>query len=235
MSAQIRPGSGAMFDGIARRYDALNRVMSLGLDPLWRRATVRALDLSRARRALDVATGTADLAIAMARSAPTLEVVGVDPSAEMRAIGAAKLAAARLGARVRLIEGECERLPFDDRSFDAVGISFGIRNVPDRAAGLSELARVAAPGARVVVLELAEPRGALSPLSRLYVHRVVPLVGAAVSGSDEYAYLARSIAAFPSRDEFARMIERAGLRVVEVRPMTFGVVTLYVATKARAA
>ncbi len=224
-----------MFDGIARRYDALNRVMSLGLDPLWRRATVRALELPRARRALDVATGTADLAIAMARSAPRLEVIGVDPSSEMRAIGATKLAAAGLDARVRLEAGECERLPFDDESFDAVGISFGIRNVPDREAGLSELARVAAPGARVVVLELAEPRGALSPLSRLYVHKVVPMVGAAVSGSDEYAYLARSIAAFPPRDEFARMMWRAGLQVVEVRPMTFGVVTLYVAEKARVA
>ncbi|MCC6644218.1 MAG: ubiquinone/menaquinone biosynthesis methyltransferase [Polyangiaceae bacterium] len=223
-----------MFDGIARRYDALNRVMSLGLDPLWRRATVRALGLVGARRALDVATGTADLAIAMARSAPELEVVGVDPSREMRTIGLAKIAEARLTSRVRLREGECERLPFGDGEFDAVGISFGIRNVPDRAAGLAELARVARPGARVVVLELAEPRGALSPLSRLYVHRVVPLVGGAVSGSDEYAYLARSIAAFPPRDEFARMMERAGLRVREVRPMTFGVVTLYVGEKARA-
>lgn len=235
MSAEARPGSGAMFDGIARRYDALNRVMSLGLDPVWRRATVRALSLGGARRALDVATGTADLAIAMARSAPGLDVVGVDPSSEMRAIGARKVADAGLAARIRLEAGECERLPFEDGAFDAIGISFGIRNVPDRAAGLAELARVAAPGARVVVLELAEPRGALAPLSRLYVHRVVPLVGAAVSGSEEYAYLARSIAAFPPAEEFAGSIERAGLRVVEVRPMTFGVVTLFVAEKARGA
>lgn len=231
MTASARPGSGAMFDGIAKRYDFLNRVMSLGLDPLWRRETVKALRLSDAKRALDVATGTADLAIAMSKAAPSAEIVGVDPSEEMLAIGRTKLAALGLTSRVRLASGECEHLPFDDESFDAVGISFGIRNVPDREAGLRELARVARPGARVVILELAEPRGVLSPLSKLYVHRVVPMVGAAVSGSEEYAYLARSIAAFPEASMFAKSIERAGLSVHAVRPLTFGVVTLYVAEK----
>lgn len=234
MTPAARPGSGAMFDGIAKRYDVLNRVMSMGLDPHWRRETVKALSLSGAKRALDVATGTGDLAIAMAKAAPGAEIVGVDPSEEMLAIGRVKVADLGLASRVRLASGECERLPFDDDSFDAVGISFGIRNVPDREAGLRELARVAKPGARVVVLELAEPRGLLSPLSRLYVHRVVPLVGAAVSGSEEYAYLARSIAAFPEARVFAKVIESAGLVVRRVQPLTLGVVTLYVAEKAGA-
>lgn len=226
-----RPGSGAMFDRIARRYDLLNRVMSFGVDRRWRKRTVAALALPKTgpARVLDVATGTGDLAIDVARRHPGAEVVGVDPSAGMIEIGGKKIA--RFDGRVRLQLGDAQNLDFPDASFDAVTIAFGIRNVPDRAAGLREMARVCRPGGRVAILELGEPRrGVIAPLARFHIRQVVPRLGALISGAREYRYLQSSIAAFPPPDEFAAMMTDAGLAVLEVVPLTFGVCTLYVGT-----
>ena len=238
MSAALTttPGSGAMFDRIARRYDLLNRVMSLGVDRRWRRRTARALALpDRARRVLDVATGTADLAIAIARQYPHAEVVGVDPSAGMIERGARKLEARRLDERVSLAIGDAQALDFEDQSFDGVTIAFGIRNVPDRALGLREMTRVCRPGGRVAILELGEPEGGImAPLARFHIRQVVPRVGALLSGAREYRYLQSSIAAFPPAAAFADMMREAGLRVLDVVPLTFGVCNLYVGTPARA-
>jgi demethylmenaquinone methyltransferase / 2-methoxy-6-polyprenyl-1,4-benzoquinol methylase len=229
----VAPGSGAMFDGIARRYDLLNRVMSMGLDRLWRRRTVKALRLDPDSRALDLATGTADLAVAIARRHPRSRVVGLDPSLGMLAVGREKIARAGLDERVTLQLGDARALPYPDDSFDGVCIAFGIRNVPDRAAALAEMARVTRPGGRVAVLELSEPRrGLLAPLARLHIRTLVPRIGALLSGSREYRYLQRSIAAFPPADEFAEMMRAAGLDVLEVAPQTFGVCHLYVGTPA---
>ncbi|HEY8429786.1 MAG TPA: bifunctional demethylmenaquinone methyltransferase/2-methoxy-6-polyprenyl-1,4-benzoquinol methylase UbiE [Sandaracinaceae bacterium] len=226
------PGSGAMFDAIADRYDLLNRVISFGVDRRWRARTVAALALSGPARVLDVATGTADLAIAIAKAYPSARVVGLDPSPRMLAIGAAKIERAGLGERIELVEGDAQALPFDDASFDACSIAFGIRNVPDRDRGLREMARVTKPGGRVVVLELSEPRrGALAPLARFHVHTVVPSIGALLSGAREYRYLSRSIEAFPPAEEVAARMSAAGLDVRAVEPMTFGTCTLYVAER----
>ena len=224
-------GSGAMFDLIARRYDFLNRVLSLGLDGRWRRATVDALQLRSGARVLDVATGTGDLALTLYQRCRDVRVVGLDPSPEMLKLADAK--ADRLGhPDLELEEGDAQDLPFPDESFDAVTIAFGIRNVPDRALGLREMKRVVKPNGRVAILELGEPRkGPLAWGARLYIRWVVPRVGALLSGSREYRYLQESIAAFPPSEEFARMIEEAGLEVVEVRPLFFGVCNLYVARR----
>jgi demethylmenaquinone methyltransferase/2-methoxy-6-polyprenyl-1,4-benzoquinol methylase len=234
-TALAQPGSGAMFDRIARRYDLLNRVMSMGVDRRWRRRTADALALpDRARRVLDVATGTGDLAIAIARRYPRAEVVGVDPSAGMIEVGARKLAARGLDARVSLALGDAQSLAFPTESFDGVTIAFGIRNVPDRAAGLREMARVCRPGARVAILELGEPEGGvIAPLARFHIRTVVPRLGALLSGAREYRYLQTSIAAFPPPAAFATMMEDAGLDVLDVVPLTFGVCNLYVGTPAR--
>jgi len=222
-------GSGQMFDGIAARYDFVNRVISLGIDQSWRRKTVQALELGENARALDLATGTGDLALLIAGAAPGSRVVGLDPSLKMLEIARGKVTAAGLDARVELVAGDAEALPFADATFDGVSIAFGIRNVPDRARALAEMARVIRPGGRVAVLELSEPRGGiLGPLARFHVHTVVPWMGALLSGAKEYRYLQRSIAAFPPAEEFAAQMERAGFRVRAVESLTFGVCHLYV-------
>ncbi len=128
-----RPGSGAMFDRIAERYDLLNRVISLGVDQSWRKKTVRALSVEEGGRVLDLATGTADLAISIARTTGAAEVIGLDPSAGMLEIGREKIRRLGLSERVRLVQGEAERLSFEDRSFQAASIAFGIRNVAGEA------------------------------------------------------------------------------------------------------
>lgn len=228
-----RGGSGEMFDLIAARYDFLNRVLSMGVDQGWRRQTVRALALPAGARALDLATGTADLAIQIARHHPDATVVGLDPSRNMLDVGRDKVAP--LDGRVRLDLGDAQALPYDDDAFDGVTIAFGIRNVPDRARALREMARVTRPGGRVAILELSEPQGGiLGPLARFHIRVVVPRIGGWLSGSREYRYLQESIAAFPPPHEFAGVMEGAGLRVLEVRPLTFGVCCLYVAEPAPA-
>lgn len=227
-------GSGQMFDRIARRYDLLNRVNSLGLDHSWRRALVEKMELSAGGEVLDLATGTADLPIAFLRAEPGLaRVVGLDPSAGMLGVGAGKLTAAGLSERVELVEGDAQALPFEAGSFDRVSISFGIRNVPDRDLALSEMARVLRPGGRLVILELSTPQGGLmAALARLHMQLVVPLTGALLSGAQEYRYLRESIRAFPPPEAFSEQITAAGFALEEARPLTFGVAVLFSAVKA---
>jgi demethylmenaquinone methyltransferase / 2-methoxy-6-polyprenyl-1,4-benzoquinol methylase len=221
-----------MFDAIAPRYDMLNRILSMGIDRGWRRRTVDALVLGDGPAvALDVATGTGDLALAIAARHPQAQVVGLDPSDNMLAVGRGKVAKAGIDDRVELVHGDAQDLPFDDDRFDACCIGFGIRNVPDRALALREMARVTQPGGRVAVLELGEPEGGvMGPLARFHIRTVVPRLGAALSGAREYRYLQESIAAFPAPEAFADMMHAAGMDVLEVRPLTFGVCHLYVGT-----
>ena len=191
------------------------------------------MQLGDTSRVLDLATGTGGSRHPRSPR-PTLEraSTGVDPSAKMLDVGRVKVACpGPVGRACTLALGIAEELPFEDGTFDAVSIAFGIRNVPDRPKrALREMARVTRPGGRVVILELAEPRGGLmGPLARFHVHTVVPWVGGLISGSHEYRYLQRSIAAFPPADEFAELMTEAGLDVLETRPLTFGVSTLYVA------
>jgi len=235
-TALSREGSGAMFDNIAARYDLVNRVISLGIDQSWRRQTVRELKLEANYRVLDLATGTADLAIQVARTVPTVSVVGLDPSSKMLDVGREKVERAELSGRVSLVQGDAQALPFENGSFDAVCIAFGIRNVPDRGKALREMARVTRPGGRIAILELSEPRGGvLGPLARFHIHTVVPYVGALLSGVKEYQYLQRSIAAFPPADEFSSLMRSSNLEVIEARSLTFSVCHLYVAEPGRLA
>lgn len=232
-ATEATQGSGQMFDAIADRYDLLNRIISLGVDQRWRRLTVSKLELGARPKVLDLATGTADLAIRIAQTHADAQVVGLDPSVNMLAIGRDKARADAVDGRVKLVEGDAQALPFDDDRFDGVTIAFGIRNVPDRARALAEMARVTRPGGRVAILELSEPRsGLLGPLARFHVHHVVPTLGGLLSGKKEYRYLQQSIAAFPPPETFAELMRSAGLDVLEVIPLTFGVCTLYVGTPA---
>lgn len=231
-----RGGSGKMFDGIAHRYDLLNRLMSFGLDRRWRRKTVESLALgtissNSAPRVLDLATGTADLAIRIARTQPHAHVTGLDPSSGMLEIAGQKTARFGLADRIDLVQGSAEELPFDDDSFDAVCIGFGIRNVPDRPRALREMARVVRPGGRIAILELSEPeRGVMGKLAQWHVHVVVPRMGALLSGSKEYRYLQQSIAAFPRPDVFADIMRESGIYVLDVEKLAFGACQLFVGT-----
>lgn len=229
MSSVVQQGSGLMFDRIAERYDRLNRIMSFGMDRSWRTRLVRALNVPANARILDVATGTADVAIAIADTHTDSKVVGLDPSVNMLAVGREKVAS--YGERITLVEGDAQALPFETASFDGACISFGIRNVPDRAKGLAEMTRVVRPGGRVVVLELGEPTGGpMAFFARLHVHHIVPRLGAWLSKAPEYRYLQKSIAAFPTADAFADMMRAAGLRDVNVQRLVFGSAHIYTGT-----
>jgi demethylmenaquinone methyltransferase/2-methoxy-6-polyprenyl-1,4-benzoquinol methylase len=220
----------AMFDGIAGFYDLLNSVMTAGLHHRWRE---RAVDLARVgpgSRVLDVATGTGDLAIELARRvSPGGEVVGSDFSEAMleRARAKSKPAAAEL----RFEWGDALDLPFADGAFDAATVGFGARNFSDLARGLAEMVRVVRPGGRVVVLEFTSPtRAPLSLFYRLWFDRVVPLLGALAGDSDAYTYLPNSVKRFPAPPELAAELERAGLREIRYLLTAGGIVVIHVGT-----
>jgi len=216
-----------MFDRIAQRYDLLNRLMSMGLDRSWRRQLIAGMpsegDL------LDIATGTADVALSIAHARPQTRVTGLDPSAGMLAVGQGKVTRAHLEDRVHLVEGDAQALPFETGHFAGVTIAFGIRNVPDRMQALREMVRVTRSGGPIAILELSEPEGGLlAPFARFHVHHVVPWMGWLLSGHREYRYLQSSIQAFPPAAEFAERMRSAGLVDVEVTRLTLGTAHLYI-------
>jgi demethylmenaquinone methyltransferase/2-methoxy-6-polyprenyl-1,4-benzoquinol methylase len=234
MTTTVREGSGAMFDAIASRYDFVNRVISLGTDRAWRRRAVRQLDGGeRPSRVLDLATGTADMALEIAAQFPSTHVVGLDPSSGMLELGRKKVTALGLDTRIELHSGDAEELPFSDGSFCGVTIAFGIRNVVDRPRALREMARVTKPSGRIVILELGEPETpVLGPMARVHIHSVVPWLGSVLSGAREYRYLSRSIAAFPKRTEFMEMMRDCGIANVRCEHLLFGAASIFVGERA---
>lgn len=223
--SQTSMGSGQMFDRIAPRYDLLNRIMSGGLDQGWRRKLARLVEAPDHARLLDLATGTADVAVTLARTYGDAQVVGSDPSENMLAVGREKLRDLALEDRIALEVGDAQALPYPDASFDGVTMAFGIRNVPDRAKAVREMARVLRPGRRVCILELGEPDNAFA---RLHVHHIVPRLGALLSGSNEYRYLQTSIEAFPPPETFCGVLRSAGLIGVTYHRLAFGAAHIYV-------
>lgn len=221
-------GSGSMFNRIAPRYDLLNRLQSFGMDQGWRRRALDSLELTPGQELLDLATGTADLAIMAADRVEQLNVTGLDASVEMLAVGQRKVEAAELSERVSLVEGDAQSLPFETSSYDAVSIAWGIRNVPDRERALAEMLRVLVPGGRLAILEGGEPEGFIvGPTGRFYMHHIMPRLGSLLSGAQEYRYLPESIANFPSPDRFCALLEEIGFIDVKHDPMTFGAARLY--------
>jgi demethylmenaquinone methyltransferase/2-methoxy-6-polyprenyl-1,4-benzoquinol methylase len=220
----------AMFGRIARRYDLMNTLMTGGQDALWRRYAVRAAQPPRAGRALDVGTGTAKLALALARAMPEGQVVGVDVAEPMLQRALPGLRQGGAGARVSLALADALALPFADAAFDCVTTAFMIRNVADVGAAFAELRRVVRPGGRVVCLELTQPNVPLwAPLFGLYFGRAVPLVGRLVAGdAAAYSYLPESVAAFLRPEAVAVEMARAGLVGVRWRRLGLGAVTLHV-------
>jgi demethylmenaquinone methyltransferase/2-methoxy-6-polyprenyl-1,4-benzoquinol methylase len=213
----------SMFDGVARRYDLTNTVLSMGQDRVWRRATRAALELESGDTVLDLAAGTAVSTVELARSGAWC--VACDFSVGMLTAGA--------GRDVPKVAGDATRLPFADATFDAVTISFGLRNVVDHVAGLEELARVTRPGGRLVVCEFSSPTNRLFGTAyKEYLMRALPSVARAVSSNpDAYVYLAESIRAWPDQAELAQRISSAGWSAVRWRNLSGGIVALHAAIK----
>jgi len=218
-----------MFTAIARRYDLLNHVLSLNVDRSWRRALVDMAQVADGDDVLDVATGTADVAIEFAGRSGARKVVGLDRSAGMLEVAGEKLRRRGLEERIEVVEGDALRMPFEDRSFDAVTIAFGLRNLADYGAGVREMTRVLKPGGRLLVLEFFPPTGAaFLRLYKLYLKTVLPIVGRAVSGSAEaYHYLSSSIRGFATHDELRGFFQAAGLERTRARRLTGGISYIY--------
>lgn len=231
--ADTTMGSGGMFDAIAKRYDMVNKVLSLGSDHAWRRTLISSLELEPGFKVLDLATGTADVAILLAQQPQRPTVTGVDPSNNMLDLGRAKISDQQLDESVQLFQGDAQALSgYDTDGFDRTTIAFGIRNIPDRGAALREMTRVTKPGGRVAILEFADPQeGVLAPVARVFIRHIVPRVGAMLSGGAwrEYLHLQKSIAEFPTPTAFAESMSDAGLTVRSWKMIHPGGVYLYVA------
>jgi demethylmenaquinone methyltransferase / 2-methoxy-6-polyprenyl-1,4-benzoquinol methylase len=213
----------ASFDAIARRYDFTNRVISCGVDLYWRKVAVRAFtDLARGGRVLDLACGTCDLSLDLLKHRPDARVVGADLSRVMLGLAARK-------AAFPLVNAPAEALPFAGGAFDGAMIAFGIRNVPDYRAGLSEMRRVLRPGGRVVVLEFSTPPSRLLWRAyNWYFFHVLPHIGGLLTGREQaYRYLTRSVSEFPGAADFARAMEDCGFASVTWRPLTGGIACVH--------
>lgn len=224
-----------MFDRIAPTYDLLNHLLSFGRDFSWRRRAARCIGVDGPLRVVDLATGTADLLIAVLRERPEIvDAVGLDCSEEMLAVGRDKLRRYGLAARGRLVLGDATRTPFAEESFDVVTMAFGIRNTPDPQATLDEIHRLLAPGGVAVILEFSLPANAVVRWGYLaHLRLVVPLIGALVSGDRRaYRYLNQSIESFHGPTAFCAMMEQAGFRDVSTQPLTAGVASIYRGFKA---
>jgi demethylmenaquinone methyltransferase / 2-methoxy-6-polyprenyl-1,4-benzoquinol methylase len=224
-NAAPTPEIAAMFDRIARRYDAMNGVISGFQEPRWRHRLVAATGVGFGMSAVDVATGTGKVAVSLADAVgPFGRVVGVDVSQSM--IG---LARSRTYDRVELefVVGDALQLPLGDGQFDAATIAFGMRNLPDYGRGFAEMARVVRPGGIVACLEIARPRSLVGRLGRIWFERVVPWLGRLIGQGDAYRYLVESVRTYPPPEQIAELMRGAGLTAVTWRSMLFGMVTLH--------
>ena len=217
-----------MFASIARRYDLLNAVLSLGFDKSWRRLAMAQIEDIPNENILDLAVGTGKIALLAARCYPESTVVGVDFCPQMLSVAKKAAGKDRVESRMHLIQGDALRLPFSDNTFDCLTIGFALRNVNSIASLFTEMARVTKPGGKMVSLELTRPSlQMLGPLHKLYIKIVIRCVGGLISGKwDAYTYLPQSILEFPSPREVQKVMEDAGWRRVEIYRLTFGAATV---------
>lgn len=222
-----------MFDNIAHAYDTLNHTLSLGIDRSWRRKAIAWLRPFRPQRIMDVATGTGDFAILACRELQPMELVGTDISEGMMNVGREKVKKEGLADKISFAREDCTCLSFADNSFDAVTVAFGIRNFEDLDKGLSEMCRVLRPGGHLAILELTSPdRFPMKQLFAVYAKVVIPLLGKLISkDSSAYHYLPDTIKVFPQGEIMKTVIAKAGFSEVNFSRLTFGICTLYTATK----
>lgn len=223
-----------MFDDISGSYDRLNHILSLGIDRGWRARLIRDLVKHNPAAVLDVATGTGDLAIEIARAAPDCTITGADISKGMLDVGRQKIQGRGLQDRITMLVGDSEALPFADHSFDGVVAAFGVRNFQNPGAGLAEMSRVLKPGGFLGILEFGKPANpAFGALYSFYFRKILPLIGRLLSKhSTAYTYLPESVNSFPYGDRFVQLMSEAGFDKGAFRPLTFGICMYYTATKA---
>ncbi len=221
-----------MFDAISENYDGLNRVISFGIDVKWRQKVVKILKEKKPQTILDIATGTGDLAINLVDTGAE-KIVGLDISKGMLAIGKKKISAKKLDSTIEMVVGDSENLQFEDQSFDAVTVAFGVRNFEDLDKGLHEIRRVLKTGGTLVVLETSVPtKTPYKQGYKFYSKYILPAIGKIFSKDrSAYAYLSESAAVFPHGQDFNNILKKIGFIAMENKPQTFGVASIYVATK----
>jgi demethylmenaquinone methyltransferase/2-methoxy-6-polyprenyl-1,4-benzoquinol methylase len=221
-----------MFNNIAGKYDFLNHFLSAGIDKRWRRKVARIIAAHKPKKVLDVATGTADLAIELSKHS-NAEIIGVDIADAMLDIGRQKLENKGLSGQIRLFNGDSENLPYPDHEFDASMVSFGVRNFEDLDRGLAEMCRVLRPGGLITVLEFSRPRKfPVRQLYSFYFKHILPRVGRMVSrDKGAYTYLPESVGAFPDGTDFLKVLHKAGFEQTAEKRLTFGIATIYTGIK----
>ncbi len=222
--AQVR----LMFDNIAWRYDFLNNLLSFGLDKYWLKKAVQQLGKTQPKLILDMATGTADLALASLKTNPD-KIVGIDISEGMLAFARKKIADRNLSDKIELIHGDAENIQFPDNNFDAVSVAYGVRNFENLSKGLDEMIRVLKPGGQLVILEFSKcTHPVFSLFYKIYFKYLLPQIGKLFSKDySAYRYLFESVESFPSGEEFENILKQKGLKHTCVQPLTFGSCSIY--------
>ena len=222
-----------MFDNISPKYDLLNRVLSGGIDIYWRKRAISLLKKQKPQLILDIATGTGDLAIEAVRQLNPEKVIGVDISKGMLQFGIEKMKKLGLDKKIELRMGDSEKLLFDDNTFDAVIVSFGVRNFENLLKGLTDMHRVTKEGGTCVVVEFSNPRKfPFKQLYTFYSNTILPFIGKLVSKDNAaYSYLPESVKAFPDGEEFLSIFNKAGFKETKCIPLTFGICSVYVGKK----
>lgn len=222
-----------MFDNIADSYDFNNTILSLGIDKLWRKKLVKAIKSENPRFVLDVATGTADVAIQLVKNIPELKVIGIDISEGMLKKGISKIKNLGLSNNITLEQQDSESLSFDNDTFDAVSVAFGVRNFETLSTGLKEILRVLKPGGKLCVLEFSKP--VMQPLAgiyRFYFKKILPTIGKITSqDNNAYTYLYESVQAFPEGNDFVKILESTGYQRSKCIKLSLGICSLYTAYK----
>ncbi|MEX2590538.1 MAG: bifunctional demethylmenaquinone methyltransferase/2-methoxy-6-polyprenyl-1,4-benzoquinol methylase UbiE [Chitinophagales bacterium] len=217
-----------MFDNIAPNYDFLNHLLSLGIDKLWRKKAVKIIGKTDPESILDIATGTGDFALELVKLKPK-KIVGLDLSEQMLSFGRVKVKNKGLQNLIEMVQGDSEKLPYSDNSFDAVSVGFGVRNFENLEKGLSEIYRVLKPGGILAVLEFSKPK--VFPVKQIfyfYFHFILPIIGKLFSKDQRaYTYLPESVEAFPEGKAFVGILEKQGFKSIECTSLTFGISSIY--------
>lgn len=221
-----------MFDTISGKYDNLNRVISFGIDTKWKKKMLKMVTSKSPKSILDIATGTGDIAILMSQTNAS-KIVGLDISAGMLEVGRKKIEAKNLSNKIEMIQGDSENLPFENESFDAITVAYGIRNFEHLDKGLSEILRVLKPGGLLVILETSNPtKTPYKQFYKFYTKNILPLIGKLFSKDDAaYGYLSESANGFPYGEALNNILQKIGFIEVADLPQTFGVATIYSASK----